>query len=49
MYFMCACRYPQRPKGVGSPELEFQMVGSYLMRVLGTGPMSFVRAVSTFC
>lgn len=49
MYIMCACRYPRRPKGVGSLELKLQMVGNHLMWVLGTEPMSFVRAVSTFC
>lgn len=49
MYFMFACRYPWRPKGNGSLELKLQVVGNHLMWVLGTEPMSFVRAVSTFC
>lgn len=48
MYVFHVCmQVPMEAKG--SPELEFQMVGSHLRRVLGTGPVSFIRAVSSFC
>lgn len=49
MYFMFAFGYSRKPKGDGSLELKLQMVGNHLMWVLGTEPLSLVRAVSTFC